>query len=212
MLAIQLLGWLLTTTDRRVRDRATKAIVSVGERAPAAFAQALARFRGINDPYVIERLAAAACGVVLRNDERDAAAADRRRRAGTLLGDDWPLHLLTRDFVRRVFAVARARGWHGPQRNSALRRPVACPDAAHRGDRSSSPAHPTTPTAPSGTRCHGMGDFGRYVLQSALQDVESDDAQALLHDAERAVFDRVLDLGWTPERFHEIDSRRGWRA
>ena len=54
---VQLLGWLVTTTDRRVRDHATKAIVSIGERAPAALAQGLTRFHGVNDPYVIERLA-----------------------------------------------------------------------------------------------------------------------------------------------------------
>ena len=35
------------------------------------------------------------------------------------------------------------------------------------------------------------------------------ESPALLHDAERAIFDRVLDLGWTPERFKAIDSRRG---
>jgi hypothetical protein len=50
VLATQMFGWLLTTSDRRVRDRATKAIVSVAERASAAFAKALGRFRGTNDP------------------------------------------------------------------------------------------------------------------------------------------------------------------
>ena len=54
--------------------------------------------------------------MVLRNDSASASAliADA---VDTLLGDDWPLHLLTRDYARRVFAVAGARGWHGPQRN-----------------------------------------------------------------------------------------------
>jgi hypothetical protein len=56
-----------------------------------------------------------------------------------------------------------------------------------------------------------MGDFGRYILQPSLKDVESADPRALLRDAERAVFDRVLDLGWTPERFNALDSRRGLR-
>jgi hypothetical protein len=133
VLAVQLLGWLLTTTDRRVRDRATKAIVSIGERAPAGFAQALARFRGVNDPYIIERLTAAACGVVLRNANAETSAliADA---VETLTGDDWPVHLLIRDYARRVFAAADARGWHGPQRNPPWR-PVAGPDPDHRGDR-----------------------------------------------------------------------------
>lgn len=208
VLAIQLLGWLLTTTDRRVRDCATKAIVSIGEQTPAGLADGLTRFGGVNDPYVTERLAAAACGVVLRTESASATAliADA---VDTLLGDDWPLHLLTRDYARRVFAVASTRGWHGPQRNppygaqwpvqtrttEEIEQLVALPDHAYR-----SIWHSLTE----------MGDFGRYILQPSLDDVESADPQALLHDAERTIFDRVLNLGWTPERFREIDSRRGW--
>jgi hypothetical protein len=49
-LATLMFGWLLATSDRRVRDRATKAIVSLGERAPAALAKTLGRFRGTNRP------------------------------------------------------------------------------------------------------------------------------------------------------------------
>jgi len=206
VLATEVFGWLLTTTDRRVRDRATKAIVSVAERAPAAFAKALARFRGTNDPYVIERLAAAACGVVLRTDDADAA---QRTADGVLelVGDEWPRHLLTRDFVRRVLDVARDHGWLGPPRLPPYdarwpvpTRPIAEIEAL---------AGP--PDYAYGSIWHsisGMGDFGRYVLQSALRDVASDDPKALRRAAERAVFDRVLELGWTPERFHEIDTGR----
>ncbi len=205
-LATQVFGWLLTTSDRRVRDRATKAIVSIAERAPAAFATALARFQGTNDPYVIERLAAAACGAVLRNDDVDAA---QRIADGVLalVGDEWPRHLMTRDFVRRVLGGALARGWSGPDwlppygaQWPVPTRPVedievlaGSPDYAY-----GSIWHSLT----------GMGDFGRYVLQSALRDVASDDTTALRYNAERAVFDRVLELGWTPERFREIDRGR----
>jgi len=53
-----------------------------------------------------------------------------------------------------------------------------------------------------------MGDFGRYVLQPALRDIITDDPKALEHEAERAVFERALELGWTPERFGEIDKGR----
>lgn len=51
----------------------------------------------------------------------------------------------------------------------------------------------------------------KVVPQSALRDVETADHKALLHDAERAVFERVLELGWTPDRFGQIDRGRGGR-
>ena len=209
VLAVQMLGWLLAATDRRVRDRATKAIVSIGERAPAGFAQALARFRGVDDPYIIERLAAAACGVVLRNGDAETSVLIANA-VETLNGDDWPLHLLTRDYARRVFAAAAERSWHLPERNPpyGARWPVLARTTEEIEQLAAPPDYAYSSIWHS---LSGMGDFGRYILQSSLSDVESADPKALLHDAERAVFDRVLELGWTPERFKEIDSRRRWR-
>jgi sulfur relay (sulfurtransferase) DsrF/TusC family protein len=205
-LATQALGWLLTTTDRRVRDRATKAIVSIADRAPVGFAQGLAAFGGTNDPYVVERLAAAACGAVLRVDD-PAAVRTIGDGVRTLLADGWPEHLLTRDFARRVYEVARSHGWTGPAvgppygaRWPVPTRPIEDIEAL---------AGP--PDYTYGSIWHsltGIGDFGHYVVQPALRDVVSEDEQTLRRDAERAIFDRVLELGWTPERFGEIDGGR----
>ena len=209
-LATTMFGWLMTTSDRRVRDRATKAIVSVAERAPAPFAITLGSFRGVNDPYVVERLAAAACGVVLRTDDADAT---HRIAEGVmeLVADGQPLHLLTRDFVRRVFGVARDRGWSGPDARPPYGADWPVPTRAI--EEIEALAGP--PDYAYGSIWHslaGMGDFGRYVLQPALRDVVADDEKALLHDAERAIFDRVLDLGWTPERFEQIERGRSGRG
>jgi hypothetical protein len=204
-LATLMFGWLLTTSDRRVRDRATKAIVSVAQSAPAAFASALRRFRGVNDPYVVERLAAAACGLVLRTNRGDAAqlVADGVLE---LVADGWPEHLMTRDFASRVFREANSHGWSGPE---ALPPGGAqWPVATRSLEEIQALAGP--PDYAYGSVWHSLSDgaFGRYVLQPALRHVVSNNPKALEHLAERAVFDRVLELGWTPERFGEIDRRR----
>jgi hypothetical protein len=73
----------------------------------------LAAFHDVNDPYVLERLTAAARGVVLRAYEAEGikSVASGVRE---MIGDRLPEHLLVRDFVRRVFVAAREVGWDGP--------------------------------------------------------------------------------------------------
>lgn len=208
-LATLLFSWLFTSTDRRVRDRATKALVSVAERAPAAFARTLPRFADVNDPYVLERLAAAACGVALRAVSADdaLALADGVR---ALVADGWPLHLMTRDYLRRVLVVARGFGLEGAVGDPPYG--ADWPVTARSVDEIEALAG--GPDYLYGSIWHsltGLGDFGRYVLQSALGDVASDDPKRLQQLAERAVFDRTLELGWTPERFRELDRGRSGR-
>ena len=134
VLAVQLLGWLLTATDRRVRDRATKAIVSIGERAPAALAQALTRFQGVNDPYVTERLDRYGLRGGAQEPQRQRVGADRRRRghAARRRLATAPPHQGLRPAGLRCSGRARlGRATAEP----ALRRPVAGPGPDHRGDR-----------------------------------------------------------------------------
>jgi len=55
-----------------------------------------------------------------------------------------------------------------------------------------------------------FGDFGRYVLGSALEHFDHPDHKKLHGLAKRAIFTRVVDLGWTPERFGHLErGRRG---
>jgi hypothetical protein len=205
-LAVKLFGWLLSTTDIRVRDQATKAIVSLGEQSPAGFATALASFHGTNDPYVVERLAAAACGVALRTQSSDGV---RRVADGLLqlLGDELPTHLLIRDFARRVYGTARTHGWEGPRAEPPYGAAWPIPMRSY-DEIKSLVGSPGSGYSSIWHSLSGWGDFSRYVLEDALRDIVCDDRKALQHDAERAIFDRVLELGWTAERFGEIDKRR----
>ena len=66
------LAWMLTVPDRRLRDRATKAIVSLLDRRPTLVAALLNRFRDVDDPYVLERLHAVGYGVAMRGADQDA--------------------------------------------------------------------------------------------------------------------------------------------
>ncbi len=61
------LGWLTTSTSAQVRDRATKAMCAVLVERPDLFMPVFSSFRGCNDPYVVERLVAAAYGASCRD-------------------------------------------------------------------------------------------------------------------------------------------------
>jgi hypothetical protein len=64
--AMRVLALVLTTTDRGLRDRATRALVLLGEHHPAILFDLTMDFVGFNDPYVPERMLAASYGACLR--------------------------------------------------------------------------------------------------------------------------------------------------
>lgn len=101
------LSWLLTSPNRRLRDCATKALVSVTIRHPRLLADLVRHFAGINDLYVLDRVIAAAYGHVLRsrNDDPrtldlDAITALGQAVYDAVFGDEIPAHLMTRHRAR----------------------------------------------------------------------------------------------------------------
>ena len=71
------LGWMLTTSQCFLRDRATKALVSLLTGRLDATAQFVSRFSDVNDPYVAERIYAVAYGVVTRSHDATKVAEAR---------------------------------------------------------------------------------------------------------------------------------------
>lgn len=201
-LALLLLGWCTSTTDRRVRDHATKALVSLGEREVSAFTSTLPLLMSTNDPYVTERMAAAACGIALRQESR---ASQLAVPLANWVACGWPRHFLTRDYLRRVFGIAKAHGWDGPDG----RPPYGAPwpiETTPRGEIEQLTSPPACKYGSIWRSLTGMGDFGRYIIKPALQKFFTEDHHALQATVEEAIFDRVQELGWTPAVFDEIDN------
>lgn len=109
--AIQL-GWFLTTTRREVRDKATKAlVVLLADRAELAL-RLWRSFFGLDDLYVVERLAAALFGAAMQG----RWGVDALREAVETLHADLfacgtpPPNLLLRDHAAGLIGYAAARG------------------------------------------------------------------------------------------------------
>ena len=106
-LAAIALGWMFTTSNRFLRDRATKALVGLLTGRPEAATRLLERFADVDDPYVAERIYAVAYGFSMRSHEPDevgrlALSAYERVFAGGAP----PTHLLLRDYARGVIERA----------------------------------------------------------------------------------------------------------
>ncbi len=102
------LCWFLTTPNRFLRDKATKALVTLLTNRLAVVLDLLKQFKNINDLYVAERLYAVACGCAIRS---------RKDKDGLKILSKWvydeifkrrnpPAHILLRDYARGIIKIA----------------------------------------------------------------------------------------------------------
>ena len=111
-LAAVTLTWFLSTSNRAVRDRATKALVNLLSCKLGHAAALLDQFADVDDPYITERLLAACYGAAMQGTDRT--------RCKVLADSVWknhfahhrqpPLNLLARDYAFGVLLYAQAAG------------------------------------------------------------------------------------------------------
>lgn len=101
------LAWMLSTSDRYLRDNATKAIVNLLTGRLQAVSRLVERFADVDDFYVAERIYAVAYGVALRSNDSDAVG----KLASCVYkhvfaNENPPAHILLRDYARGVIERA----------------------------------------------------------------------------------------------------------
>ena len=101
------LAWMLTTSNRFLRDRATKALVSLLTGRIDATIRLVERFADVNDPYVAERVYAVAYGVAMRSHNPEAVGALAETVYKLVFANNKPPpHILLRDYARGVIERA----------------------------------------------------------------------------------------------------------
>lgn len=111
MLCAIALAWFLTTSNRFLRDRATKALVSLLTDRIHIVGDIIKEFLNVNDPYVSERLYAVAYGCAMRSDNDYAIAELAKKMYEWQFKDGTPTpHVLLRDYARGVIELALYRG------------------------------------------------------------------------------------------------------
>ena len=110
-LAATMLLWFCTTPNRFVRDRATKALVSLLEDRIGTLRKLIPAFWKVDDPYVTERLMAVAYGCAMRTADLAGLSLLAQEVYDTVFRGEPPAQLLLRDHARGVVAVAMQRGF-----------------------------------------------------------------------------------------------------
>lgn len=102
-LASTVLAWMFSTPNRFLRDKATKALVALLTDRIDATVRVLDRFDDVDDPYVRERVYAAAYGAAMRS--QNATKIEKLGRAvydKLFASGKPPTHILLRDYARGV--------------------------------------------------------------------------------------------------------------
>ena len=109
--------WILTSTVRPLRDKATRALYWYGRRFPTAFFELVLQSFTINDPYVSERMLAATYGIAMahHNNFEDSCFLEEelsdygRELYENMFRPNAPhatTHILARDYAKRTIDIA----------------------------------------------------------------------------------------------------------
>ncbi len=95
------LSWFLTSSNRELRDSATKSLVNLFTDKINIFLQVLKEFENINDLYILERLYSVGYGIVLRSFNHNGFRELSEYTYDTIFNKDKVIeHILLRDYAR----------------------------------------------------------------------------------------------------------------
>lgn len=182
------IAWTFTSPNRRMRDYATKALVSLFASRLGLLVDLLQRFQSVNDPYVAERLAVTAHGAILLGGDGDPKGALTAARVlyKAFIEHEQTPNLLTRDAVRGAWEWCASKGLVDASEYSAVQPPYGSdpPDEPRekeeleelyeRNRRDGDGNFLGSPYTSLFMSLFDLGDFGRYVVQSKVGHFSTD--------------------------------------
>ena len=206
--------WVLTSTVRPLRDKATRALYWYGRRFPQDFLDLVINSLSINDPYIPERMLAATYGVAMARQHdfqgdsftREILPLYGRKLYETMFKLDAPhatTHILARDYARRTIDIALI---HHPDLLTGDEQKYITPPFTQGGIRQWGESEDKDAGGyREGNAPLGM-DFANYTLGWLVRDRSNYDFE---HDEYKRVlaniFWRIYNLGYSLDSFGEID-------
>lgn len=210
------LSWCLTSSNRELRDKATKATISLLDENAQLVLKLLYKFKEIDDLYIHERLFAIAYGVVIRSQSNVYF-----KKLGEYVYDvvfkkdeTYP-HVLIRDYAKNLIEHILNIGIQLDINKNDINPPYK----SYFPDISSLPKDNyveqyeeksiyntfiiSSMTTNIGSQKVCYGDFGRYIFESALYDFECYEyAQLISNYAAKQIFEKY---GYDGEYFNEAE-------
>ena len=204
-LLLIVLVWLLTSSNRFLRDKASKAAIELLKHEFSLCKPLLQRFEGVNDPYVLQRLYGIVFGAcVKRNQENKEAFRDLAIYVYSSIFDQEFVYpdILLRDYAR--LTIERWRYEYPGELDFIVLEKIRPPyksvpvpiveqqEYYHQENGNSGFDSIDFSMRIDHSDCPGMyGDFGRYTFQSALSHFENVDVLNLYHYAMQFIRDEL---------------------
>ena len=200
LLCATTLAWYLTSSNRFLRDRSTKALVSLLRHRPSVLRQLVQRFHEVNDPYVAERIYAVAYGCSLAT----ASSADIEELALLVYRQVFasgapPVHILLRDYARGVIERAASLGCLHHDIELAKARPPYTspwPVTALSEETLSKKFRENKGWLTIWSSVMSWGDFHRYKIEPAVRNFLARNQKNRLTAARKRLRERA-DESWT---------------
>ena len=210
--------WILTSTVRPLRDKATRALYWYGRRFPQEFFDLVMKSFKINDPYVPERMLAATYGIAMarQNDFEDTSFVTEilpeyaKQLYESMFKPDAPhatTHILARDYARRTIDLALI---HHPDLLTEDEQERITPPFADGGIRKWGECEDGDAGPYQSGAAPVQMDFGNYTLGCLVKDRGNYNFEHPEYKRVRAnIFWRIYNLGFLLDSFGEIDGRLG---
>lgn len=222
-LLLILFTWLLTSSNRILRDKASKASIELLKRNFSLCKPLLQRFEKVNDPYVTQRLLGIVFGACVK---RSKSAMDTYRElAEYVYNFVFNQEIVYPDILMRDYARLILERWiyEAPAdcdfiETAKIRPPyrsIEIPHVERQEYFNAENIHSGFNSIDFSMRinhseCPGMyGDFGRYTFQAALESFEAVDIVNLYHYAMQYIRDT---LGYSDRLFGDYDRFRIQRS
>jgi hypothetical protein len=208
----KIIVWMLTSTNRNLRDKSTRALYYYGRKFPNKFISLVFKSLEYNDPYIWERTLAAIYGIVMAEHNSTKTDKFREQILPNLAKNIYELifkeqaphsttHVLARDYARRIIEIGLLHHQSvltAPEIKN-IRPPYTFGGIRRLG------------IYKYGKRDYGVDsplrmDFSNYTIGRIVTDSRAYDNNPEKKKVRKQINWRIKKLGWNKRMFFDIDN------